>query len=283
MLHNQFYDFELECPFFHDKKDRRRLVIPEKPQEEFMYKGKYQEGLNEESLDASYSYNYFESVFHPLFYKFFDCKRSQCRGSIFCPMRHADEERIVWEEEFSLNWRKDRSIYYPKKKRGQYQTEFSENDINEKIYVRKQHHKKKPHQRYNNDQYNQKQSSGYESKDKENFTWNHEVKKNINEHQGFFEAESMPGESKFLKFFSATDYLNSQTYGNEEKSDDGYYKYFPEKENQPLFNIQKVFSNAFNSNEECNEMNQKKFGFYNGKKAHQSMQNQSQNPHIKVL
>lgn len=130
MLHNQFYDFELECPYFHDVKDRRRIVLPSKPDEEFKYKGKYQEVTGEENLEDSFSHNYFESVFHPLFYKFFECKRLQCRGSIFCPMKHSEEERVAWEEEFSLCWKKDRSIYYPKKKKNS--SDFSEESIEDK-------------------------------------------------------------------------------------------------------------------------------------------------------
>lgn len=118
MLNNQFYDFELECPYFHNSKDKRRIVLPLKPDEEFKYKGKYQEqNVGEDASESMYSHNYFESVYHPLFYKFFDCKRLQCKGSIYCPMKHSEEERVAWEEEFSLFWRKDRSIYYPKKKK----------------------------------------------------------------------------------------------------------------------------------------------------------------------
>ena len=133
MLHNQFYDFELQCPFFHDVKDRKRLVLPVKADEEFKYKGKYREpGLNEDGSDGTYSHNYFESVFHPLFYKFFDCKRLQCKGSIYCPMKHSEEERVAWEEEFSLCWKKDRSIYYPKKKKNS--SDFSDGSFEDKLH-----------------------------------------------------------------------------------------------------------------------------------------------------
>jgi hypothetical protein len=285
MLHNQFYDFELECPFFHDKKDKRRIILPEKPQEEFMYKGKYQEGVNEESMDASFSHNYFESVFHPLFYKFFDCKRVQCRGSIHCPMKHTEEERIAWEEEFSLNWRKDRSIYYPKKKN---YSDGSDTSIEEKHHGKKQHQKQKGHKKHNNNftQQTKKNTSNYDDyRSKENFE--NFSQKNLD----FFESEPS-GESKFLKFFSAENSNENPGRNTNNTADDSsknVYKYFPTKENQPLMEIQNFFSNTSSSNNHNMEPPFKRLGFHNEKKGsqnmrnqHQNMRNQNQNKHIEV-
>jgi len=39
--HNQYKDFEYECPFYHHERDRRRLVITGKIGEEFIYKANY--------------------------------------------------------------------------------------------------------------------------------------------------------------------------------------------------------------------------------------------------
>jgi hypothetical protein len=107
--------------------------LPLKPDEEFNYKGKYQEAIGSQDISQHiFSHNYFESVFHPLFYKFFQCKRLQCKGSIYCPMKHSEEERVAWEEEFSFNWKKDRSIYYPKKSQNFF--EFSDVGSDESQY-----------------------------------------------------------------------------------------------------------------------------------------------------
>eukprot|EP00331_Platyophrya_macrostoma_P024519 CAMPEP_0176462762 /NCGR_PEP_ID=MMETSP0127-20121128/35474_1 /TAXON_ID=938130 /ORGANISM="Platyophrya macrostoma, Strain WH" /LENGTH=355 /DNA_ID=CAMNT_0017854769 /DNA_START=150 /DNA_END=1216 /DNA_ORIENTATION=+ len=120
MLNNQFYDFELECPYFHNRRDKRRIVL----------KANYllQQNGQVDQQDGAHSYNYFESVYHPLFYKFFECKRLQCKGSIYCAMKHSEEERVAWEEEFAICWKKDRSIYYPKKGKNSSQTEAGSED-----------------------------------------------------------------------------------------------------------------------------------------------------------
>ena len=302
MLHNQFYDFELECPFYHDKKDRRRIIFPEEPQEEFMYKGKYQEGISEENMNPGYSHNYFESVYHPLFYKFFDCKRVQCRGSIYCPMKHADEERIAWEEEFSMNWRKDRSIYYPKKKKGTW--ELSDNNSQEDRMSRANKNRsnaQKSRKGYNNS------SSGYNNNNNQNGY--NKLERNDRENVGerisnfqnnstqqfrnldFFEVKPEK-ESKFMKFFYGDENTqdNSQKENNSNllnKSPSAQNNFFNiltpkthEEQSHPFFN----FENTLTDSTSQNQNSQKKIGFFNGKKAsnNQYMQRQGDMRRIEV-
>ena len=209
LLHNQFYDFELECPFFHDKKDRRRIILPNEYQDEFMYKGKY-ERIGEESPNPRFSHNYFESVYHPLFYKFFQCRRTQCQGSIYCPMKHAEGECVAWEEEFSLNWKKDRSIYCPKRKRSgcsNFQTRRP--DIPFKHHVRKQKAKEEVGfdkeneiSLYNQSSYNTKNNSG-----KNIWSPREVLDDSISYHTKIelFGGTNDSKESKFIKFFEQSE------------------------------------------------------------------------------
>jgi len=210
-------------------------------------------------------------------------------------MKHADEERIAWEEEFSLNWRKDRSIYYPKKKKG-YSGEGSDTSMEEKPH--NGYNGKKPQQKYNkghkkpnnnynnnyqnNTQHQKKNTNNYEDyRSKENFE-NFSQKKNLD----FFEYESA-AESKFLKFFSnetSNENLVRNTYNNAEDSSKNVYKYFPNKENQqPLMEIQNFFANTTSSNNHNMEGPVKRVGFHNEKKGSQNMRYQNQqNKHIEV-
>jgi hypothetical protein len=98
--HNQYKDYEYQCPFYHHEKDKRRLVLPSNIEEEFTYKA-----------------NYFESMFHPLYYKMFRCKREYCNFSQFCPFYHSEEEKKTWDKVFSNFVRKDRISYVKDKQK----------------------------------------------------------------------------------------------------------------------------------------------------------------------
>jgi len=115
--HNQYKDYEYQCPFFHHDRDKRRLVITSKIGEEFVYKANYYEEGKRSSDKDKYSANYFESVFHPLYYKMFKCKREYCNFSQLCPFYHSEEEKKTWDKTFSNYIRKDRISYVKDKQK----------------------------------------------------------------------------------------------------------------------------------------------------------------------
>ena len=112
--HNQYKDYEYECPFYHHDKDRRRMVVPASIDEEFIYKANYGAGNSERE---KHSQNYFESMFHPLYYKMFRCKREYCNFSHCCPFYHSEEEKKTWDKVFSNFIRKDRISYVKDKQK----------------------------------------------------------------------------------------------------------------------------------------------------------------------
>jgi hypothetical protein len=120
--HNQYKDYEYQCPFFHHDRDRRRLVISPNIGEEFVYKANYFEEGKRSSDKDKYSQNYFESIFHPLYYKMFRCKREYCNFSQLCPFYHSEDEKKTWDRTFSNYIRKDR-ISYVKDKQKYYERE----------------------------------------------------------------------------------------------------------------------------------------------------------------
>lgn len=109
--HNQYKDFEYQCPFYHHERDRRRVVISLGAAEEFAYKANYYEEGRRGGEKDKYSQNYFESMFHPLYYKMFRCKRDFCNHSAFCPFFHCEEEKKMWDDTFCTYIRKDRVSY----------------------------------------------------------------------------------------------------------------------------------------------------------------------------
>jgi len=80
-------------------------------EEEFTYKANYYEEGKRCSEKDKHSCNYFESMFHPLYYKMFRCKREYCNFSQFCPFFHSEEEKKTWDRTFSNFIRKDRISY----------------------------------------------------------------------------------------------------------------------------------------------------------------------------
>jgi len=118
VIKNQYKDYEYECPFYHNEKDRRRLVLTPKINEEFIYKANYfEEKKHEASEKEKCSSNYFESMFHPLYYKMFRCKREHCNFSLCCPFYHTEEEKKAWDRTFGNFIRKDRISYVKEKQK----------------------------------------------------------------------------------------------------------------------------------------------------------------------
>ena len=108
--YNQYSDEELSCAFYHHHKDRRRIAITHNIHDEFLYKANYdrkKEILN----NAKYSRNYFESIYHPIYYKLFKCKRVGCNKSYYCPFNHNNAEKILWDEVFQIYFLKKREMY----------------------------------------------------------------------------------------------------------------------------------------------------------------------------
>lgn len=117
--HNQYKDFEYQCPFYHHERDRRRLVIKPEIDEEFVYKANYYEEGKRHADKDKYSQNYFESMFHPLYYKMFRCKREYCNQPLWCPFFHNEEEKKTWDNVFGqcinkgrITYVKDKQKYY---------------------------------------------------------------------------------------------------------------------------------------------------------------------------
>jgi len=110
---NDFLDIELDCYFYHHEKDRRRLVL-NGHEKEFKYAGNFADNkkVNEK---GGFSQNFFESLFHPLYYKNFKCVRTKCNQSVFCPYFHSEEEKTVWTVFFRAYFGKDREVFTKKK------------------------------------------------------------------------------------------------------------------------------------------------------------------------
>lgn len=131
VTHNQYKDYEFECPFYHHEKDRRRIVITSIVDEEFAYKANYYEEGRSNDDRERYSLNYFESMFHPLYYKMFRCKREYCNNCHFCPFYHQDDEKKTWDTVFSSFIKKDR-ITYVKDKQKYYESTHQGSPYREK-------------------------------------------------------------------------------------------------------------------------------------------------------
>jgi hypothetical protein len=129
--HNQYKDYEYQCPFYHHDKDHRRMVIAASIDDEFTYKANYYEEGKRCSEKDKHSQNYFESMFHPLYYKMFRCKREYCNFSQFCPFFHSEEEKKTWDRTFSNFIRKDR-ISYVKDKQKYYEHNNNSNNVENK-------------------------------------------------------------------------------------------------------------------------------------------------------
>jgi len=117
VTHNQYKDHEYECPFYHHERDRRRIIINSAFDDEFAYKANYFEERRSNAEKDKYSQNYFESMFHPLYYKMFRCKRALCNECKFCPFYHNEQEKKAWDRTFGDFMQKDRITYVKDKQR----------------------------------------------------------------------------------------------------------------------------------------------------------------------
>jgi hypothetical protein len=70
---NQYLDCELECLGYHHEQDKRRIVLNDEAND-FLYSANYAQGRE----SGVYSENFFESLFHPLYFKLFPCQRPDC-------------------------------------------------------------------------------------------------------------------------------------------------------------------------------------------------------------
>lgn len=113
---NQYNDKEYQCPFYHHIKDQRRVVLANQGDDDFGYQANYFDS-KATGQPENYSYNYFESMFHPLYYKMFQCKRIYCKQSAFCPFFHNEEEKNNWSELFKEGLGRERVEYVKDKKK----------------------------------------------------------------------------------------------------------------------------------------------------------------------
>lgn len=112
---NDFLDEELNCCYYHHEKDRRRFVLNgrEKTQKEFKYAGNFFDGKSNDK--SAFSHNFFESLYHPLYYKNFRCVRTECSQSVLCPYNHSAEEKIISSLIFKNFFGKEKEIFTKKR------------------------------------------------------------------------------------------------------------------------------------------------------------------------
>ena len=111
---NQYQDEEFLCFYYHHEKDRRRVIIPVNLKEDFVYTANYNKNNETQNLEK-FSLNYFESMFHPIYYKLFKCKRNNCNQITLCPFVHYDIEKSIWDEIFKKYTLKPRDVLTKKK------------------------------------------------------------------------------------------------------------------------------------------------------------------------
>ena len=107
---NDFFDVEMDCYFYHHEKDRRRFVLND-GQKEFKYAGNFGDSKRADFDNANFAHNFFESLFHPLYYKNFKCVRTKCDKSVYCPYIHSSEEKTIWSGVFRTFFGKDRDVF----------------------------------------------------------------------------------------------------------------------------------------------------------------------------
>lgn len=131
---NDFTDNELDCFFYHHEKDQRRFVLND-GEKEFKYAGNFADSKkgSPPNIKQDFSQNFFESLYHPLYYKNFSCVRTKCEKSIFCPYYHSNEEKAAWGVFFKDFFSKDREIFTKKR------------NAEEDSRISKPHNKKQSH------------------------------------------------------------------------------------------------------------------------------------------
>jgi hypothetical protein len=116
---NQYLETELQCPGYHHTKDARRPPIKDLKgfTGEFEYQANYFKEGRCQGDKNKFSQNFFESLYHPLYYKQFSCKRSYCDKSKYCPYFHSEREKIEWELIFEQNLKVNRKVFLSTKTR----------------------------------------------------------------------------------------------------------------------------------------------------------------------
>jgi len=64
-------------------------------------------------------------MFHPLYYKMFQCTRKYCKAAPYCPFYHAEQEKKIWGDYFLTFINKERVSYVKERKRSSISTEDS--------------------------------------------------------------------------------------------------------------------------------------------------------------
>lgn len=119
VANNQYLETELECHGFHHTKDFRRAPIKDLATftGEFEYQANYFKDGRCTLPKDKYSHNFFESLYHPLYYKQFACKRSYCDQTKYCPYFHSEREKTEWELLFEQNLKVNRKVFLSTKTR----------------------------------------------------------------------------------------------------------------------------------------------------------------------
>jgi len=119
VANNQYLENELRCHGYHHARDQRRHPIKNIQifTGEFEYQANYFRDGKCPLPKERYSNNFFESLYHPLYYKQFVCKREHCEKSAYCPYFHSEKEKIEWEVIFEQNLKLNRKLFLSTKTR----------------------------------------------------------------------------------------------------------------------------------------------------------------------
>jgi len=119
VANNQYLETELKCTGYHHTKDQRRQSIRtlQTFTGEFEYQANYFRDGKCPLPKERYSNNFFESLYHPLYYKQFVCKREHCEKSAYCPYFHSEKEKVEWEVIFEQNLKLNRKLFLSTKTR----------------------------------------------------------------------------------------------------------------------------------------------------------------------
>ena len=109
----KFKNKDFKCTYFHFAWDQRRELSYQ--DEHFNYHAKVCDKLISCKYKGKcfFGHNFFESYFHPLYYKKFSCQQNlqnDCDKSKFCPYIHNKEEEAKWDAELNKKFNIDRSL-----------------------------------------------------------------------------------------------------------------------------------------------------------------------------
>jgi hypothetical protein len=126
VANNQYLETELRCHGYHHAKDFRRPPVKDMSTftGEFEYQANYYKDGRCPLAKDKYSQNFFESLYHPLYYKQFACKRAYCDQTKYCPYFHSEREKMEWELHFEQNLKVNRKVFLSTKTRQTQDTGF---------------------------------------------------------------------------------------------------------------------------------------------------------------